>query len=260
MKILKNICLLVAALMCISGCTENILPVSSNNNNTTEAITEATNANGYQETVTPTPATTKNTELTLDTAYVMQAGGKNYILIEATFKNNSSMNMSFYDAYAMQVFQNGIELHQNNSWTCNDFDLRLCASQLQSGYSAKIYMGFETSDINSSVSIECKSLLGNDVVKTLLSLDKSRYQQQKTEKQQEKVVVVHDYPPAGNYNGYYVCMGLSMNEAYSLMTSAEKSIVANNQDNRTLVNEQYAKHGYCFSNNYWHNYFYGYTH
>ena len=44
----------------------------------------------------------------------MNAGGKNYILVEADFKNNSEENKSFNDIYNMQAFQDGVELHQNN--------------------------------------------------------------------------------------------------------------------------------------------------
>lgn len=203
--------------------------------------------------------------LTVDNAYSMNAGGNNYILVEADFKNNSAENKSFSDIYNMQAFQDGVELHQNNSWNCNKFDLKRCASKLQPGYNAKVYIGFETSDITKDVSIECKSLIGGDDVKTLLSVNSSNYEkptqattQATTQAPQQKVVVVHENAPSNN--GGYICLGRSMQEAYSLMSPSEKAIVANNSNNRTLVNEQYAKYGYCFSKDYWHNYFYGYTH
>ena len=175
----------------------------------------------------------------------------------------------------MQAFQDGVELHQNNSWTCTKFDLKKCASKLQPGYDTKVYIGFETSDITKDVSVECKSLISGDDtsndVKSLLSVNSSNYEkptqtttqattQAQAQAPQQKVVVVHDNAPAPSNNGGYVCLGLSMNEAYNLMTPSEKAIVANNANDRALVNEQYAKHGYCFSKDYWHNYFYGYTH
>ena len=77
-------------------------------------------------------------EVTVDNAYSMNAGGKNYILVEADFKNNSEENKSFNDIYNMQAFQDGVELHQNNSWTCTKFDLKKCASKLQPGYDTKV--------------------------------------------------------------------------------------------------------------------------
>ena len=214
-------------------------------------------------------------EVTVDNAYSMNAGGKNYILVEADFKNNSEENKSFNDIYNMQAFQDGVELHQNNSWTCTKFDLKKCASKLQPGCDTKVYIGFETSDITKDVSVECKSLISGDDtsndVKSLLSVNSSNYEkptqtttqattQAQAQAPQQKVVVVHDNAPAPSNNGGYVCLGLSMNEAYNLMTPSEKAIVANNANDRALVNEQYAKHGYCFSKDYWHNYFYGYTH
>lgn len=214
-------------------------------------------------------------EVTIENAYSMNAGGNNYILVEADFKNNSEENKSFNDIYNMQAFQDGVELHQNNSWTCTKFDLKKCASKLQPGYDTKVYIGFETSDITKDVSVECKSLISGDDtsndVKSLLSVNSSNYEkptqtttqattQAQAQAPQQKVVVVHDNAPAPSNNGGYVCLGLSMNEAYNLMTPSEKAIVANNANDRALVNEQYAKHGYCFSKDYWHNYFYGYTH
>ena len=128
---------------------------------------------------------------------------------------------------------------------------------------------------HTDVSVECKSLISGDDtsndVKSLLSVNSSNYEkptqtttqattQAQAQAPQQKVVVVHDNAPAPSNNGGYVCLGLSMNEAYNLMTPSEKAIVANNANDRALVNEQYAKHGYCFSKDYWHNYFYGYTH
>ena len=196
-------------------------------------------------------------EVTVDNAYSMNAGGKNYILVEADFKNNSEENKSFNDIYNMQAFQDGVELHQNNSWTCTKFDLKKCASKLQPGYDTKVYIGFETSDITKDVSVECKSLISGDDtsndVKSLLSVNSSNY-----EKPTQTTTQAQAQAPINN--GGYVCLGLSMNEAYNLMTPSEKAIVANNANDRALVNEQYAKHGYCFSKDYWHNYFYGYTH
>lgn len=217
--------------------------------------TEAQNASDY--------------ELTVDNAYSMNAGGNNYILVEADFKNNSEENKSFNDIYNMQAFQDGVELHQNNSWTCTKFDLKKCVSQLQPGYDTKVYIGFETSDITKDVSVECKSLIGGDDVKSLLSINSSNYEkptqtttqattQAQAQAPQQKVVVVHDNAPASS--GGYTCLGRSMQEAYNLMSPSEKAIVANNANDRALVNEQYAKYGYCFSKDYWHNYFYGYTH
>ena len=172
----------------------------------------------------------------------MNAGGKNYILVEADFKNNSEENKSFNDIYNMQAFQDGVELHQNNSWTCTKFDLKKCASKLQPGYDTKVYIGFETSDITKDVSVECKSLISGDDtsndVKSLLSVNSSNYEkptqtttqattQAQAKAPQQKVVVVHDNAPAPSNNGGYVCLGLSMNEAYNLMTPSEKAIVAN---------------------------------
>ena len=83
-------------------------------------------------------------------------------------------------------FQDGVELHQNNSWTCTKFDLKKCASKLQPGYDTKVYIGFETSDITKDVSVECKSLISGDDtsndVKSLLSVNsvitKSQHRQQ----------------------------------------------------------------------------------
>ena len=119
-------------------------------------------------------------EVTVDNAYSMNAGGKNYILVEADFKNNSEENKSFNDIYNMQAFQDGVELHQNNSWTCTKFDLKKCASKLQPGYDTKVYIGFETSDITKDVSVECKSLISGDDtsndVKSLLSVNSSNYE------------------------------------------------------------------------------------
>ena len=80
----------------------------------------------------------------------------------------------------MQAFQDGVELHQNNSWTCTKFDLKKCASKLQPGYDTKVYIGFETSDITKDVSVECKSLISGDDtsndVKSLLSVNSSNYE------------------------------------------------------------------------------------
>ncbi|MCD8157403.1 MAG: hypothetical protein LUD77_00455, partial [Clostridiales bacterium] len=55
----------------------------------------------------------------------------------------------------------------------------------------------------------------------------------------------------------YTCQGRSMSQTAALMTASEKAIVNDPSSSRELVNEQYAKHGYCFQKSYWHTYFYG---
>jgi hypothetical protein len=170
----------------------------------------------------------------------------------------------------MVAFQNGVQLSQNNSWTCTKFDLKACAAKLQPGYSTNIYMGFEAKDLTSSVSVECKSLFGGKDVKSLLSINSQNYEQPT---QTTTAAPVYNppappaAPPAQNHNdnysssssGTYTCYGRSMTAARNLMTSSEVSIISNSSD-QTLINEQYAKHGYCFNTPEWHIYFYGYDH
>lgn len=210
--------------------------------------------------------------LDIRNAYSMNSGGKKYILVEAKFKNGSSGNASFYDAYDMKAFQNGVELHQNNSWQCSKFDLKICASALQPGYETNIYMGFETNDITSAVDVECSSLKGGADVKSKLSIDSTNYETPtQTTTAAPQVVYVPTPTPAPPSNYYssssygYTCHGRSMSSAAALMSSYEKSIVnqyANDPSDyaRKIVNEQYAKHGYCFNDSRWHIMFYGYDH
>jgi hypothetical protein len=279
----KLLCILTISLVALSATAcespTKLLPFGTNSeannydDNTAERIAQTRNFHSdnaaadrqdnavtYQETTASDESNAYS--LTINNAYSMYAGGKNYILVEANFTNNTNENKSFYDAYEMIAFQNGVQLSQNNSWTCTKFDLKACAAKLQPGYSTNIYMGFEAKDLTSSVSVECSSLFGGKDVKTLLSVNSENYEVPTQATTAAPVYTPTPQAPAQtpqSSSGRYTCAGRSMTAARNLMTSSEVSIISNSSD-QTLINEQYAKHGYCFNTPEWHIYFYGYDH
>jgi hypothetical protein len=201
-------------------------------------------------------------------AYSFNDLSGDYIVLEFDFKNNSSENKKPCEAYTYSAFQNGIEMEQNNSWTCpkDNISFATFGSYIQPGYSATVYLGFKADQLGSTIDVECTPVDGGESIKKTISVSSAYYEkatESTTSAPVTQVVVTPAPAPAQTYNDYgnggYVCMGRTMSEASALMTSAEKQIISSGAS-QELINEQYAKHGYCFQKSYWHNYFYGYDH
>lgn len=116
----------------------------------------------------------KNT-VSAENIYSIYSGGKNYAVVELKFGNKDTEPKSFYDAYDIKAYQNGVEIYQNNSWQCDQFDLKACAAKVQPRYDTKIYMAFEPRDLQSSVDLECTPLGGGEAKKTTLSINSQYY-------------------------------------------------------------------------------------
>jgi len=108
-------------------------------------------------------------------AYSMYSGGKNYIVVELDFGNKQDTSKTFYDEFSIRAYQNGVEIYQNNSWQCNQFDLKACSAHVQPGYDAKIYMAFEAKDLTSAVNVECIPVNGGTTEKASLNINSQYY-------------------------------------------------------------------------------------
>ncbi len=240
-----------------------------------EQMLEERNNENADAKVTEVSDTAKESDCAIDLlgAYSFNDLSGDYVVLEFDFKNNSSENKKPCEAYTYSAFQNGIEMEQNNSWTCpkDNISFATFGSYIQPGYSATVYLGFKAEQLGSTIDVECTPVDGGESIKKTISVSSAYYEkatESTTSAPVTQVVVTPapapaPAPPAQSYNNYsssgYVCMGRSMSEASALMTPTEKSIISSGAS-QTVINEQYAKHGYCFQKSYWHNYFYGYDH
>jgi hypothetical protein len=236
---------------------------------TTETKDDSENADTPEAQETAVVQSQSPYTVKIDNAYSFSAKDGDHIVIELDYTNNSSDNVSFVQAFNMSAFQNGMSLEESNSWGCSQFDLSTGAALIQPGYTAKIYRGYKTSDLSSMISVDCTPNSGGEETKVSLAISNAYYEKyvETTTAAPTTVVVTVPTPapaPAPKsqpqYEGDFVCLGRTMAQAEAQMTQAEKAIISNSSNSREIINEQYAKHGYCFSKSEWHIRFYGYDH
>ncbi len=170
MKKFISVIMIAITSFAVCGCDESFFELAENSEITTEA----------EASLASTDIGVKKADnISIDNAYSIYSGGRNFVVVEINYSNKSDTAKSFYDEYNIVAYQNGVEVYQNNSWQCTQFDLKACAAHVQPGFYTKVYMAFEAADLTANIDVVCTSLSSTAEIKASLSINSKYYVSQK---------------------------------------------------------------------------------